>query len=321
MRILSVDGGGYLGLATAAFIAGVEDHFKLRFHERFELFCGTSTGGIIALALAAGKTGKEVVNLYTRLGDSVFRRRRRLVPWPLFRATYSNVALAAALTDVFGDRTIGDVLASGKKLLIPTFCTTTGQARIFKTDHSADLSQHNLYLLRNVALATSAAPTYFPLVRLQDPKSGAVESFCDGGVVANHPALMGFAEAISALAARPSDVRLLSISTPRQDLAQPEPVTLDRGLAQWGKTLPSILIDSNSAGAHQTLLRIVASYSAPKPMYHRVELKNANNIPLDRVDQLARNDLLLIGARKAADGSERAALGPFVSWPDPVVRP
>ena len=58
MRILSIDGGGYLGLATAAFIDGVERHFKTTLHDEFELFCGTSTGAIIALAIASGMSGR-----------------------------------------------------------------------------------------------------------------------------------------------------------------------------------------------------------------------------------------------------------------------
>jgi len=72
VRVLSVDGGGYLGLATASFIGAVEDHFSTRFADRFDLFCGTSTGAIIALALASGKSGREVTMLYQALGPEVF---------------------------------------------------------------------------------------------------------------------------------------------------------------------------------------------------------------------------------------------------------
>lgn len=73
MRILSLDGGGYLGLATAAFIAEAERHFQTTCYEQFDLFCGTSTGAIITLALASGKTGREVVDLYRAFGATVFK--------------------------------------------------------------------------------------------------------------------------------------------------------------------------------------------------------------------------------------------------------
>jgi patatin-like phospholipase/acyl hydrolase len=73
VRILSLDGGGYLGLAGAAFLAELERHFGVSCHDSFDLFCGTSTGAIIALALASGKSAREVVDLYKGFGPRVFR--------------------------------------------------------------------------------------------------------------------------------------------------------------------------------------------------------------------------------------------------------
>lgn len=73
MRILSVDGGGYLGLATASFLKAVEQRFGTTAAARFDLFCGTSTGAIIALALAAEKSAADVVSLYEQLGPRVFK--------------------------------------------------------------------------------------------------------------------------------------------------------------------------------------------------------------------------------------------------------
>ena len=72
MRIISIDGGGYLGLATASFLQSVEARFETRCADRFDLFCGTSTGAIIALALASGKSAGEVVTLYEQLGRQLF---------------------------------------------------------------------------------------------------------------------------------------------------------------------------------------------------------------------------------------------------------
>ena len=72
MRVLSIDGGGYLALASASFLDAVEEHFNTRCRERFDLFCGTSAGAILVLALASGKTAAEVVELFERLGGTVF---------------------------------------------------------------------------------------------------------------------------------------------------------------------------------------------------------------------------------------------------------
>lgn len=72
MRILSIDGGGYLGLASACFLAELERHFGATCHDSFDMFCGTSTGAIIALALAHGLKATEICDLYRSFGPEVF---------------------------------------------------------------------------------------------------------------------------------------------------------------------------------------------------------------------------------------------------------
>jgi predicted acylesterase/phospholipase RssA len=126
MRILSIDGGGFLGLATATFIAEVERHFGRKLHDSFDLFCGTSTGAIIALALASGMSGEDVERLYQKLGSEVFRRSRLRI----FRAKYRADSLKRALEEAFGDHRLDDILKSGKRALVAAFCVTAGTPRI-----------------------------------------------------------------------------------------------------------------------------------------------------------------------------------------------
>jgi patatin-like phospholipase/acyl hydrolase len=109
---------------------------------------------------------------------------------------YDNKELRNVLQDCFGDLTLGDVLARGKFVLIPAFNLTTGRPRLFKTDHAGGLTTDNKYKLWEVALASSAAPVYLPVVAITSPINGSREIFCDGGIFANHPALLGFTEAI-----------------------------------------------------------------------------------------------------------------------------
>lgn len=313
MRILSIDGGGYLGLATASFLRGVERHFNLAFHERFDLFCGTSTGAIIALALACGRSGEDIVKLYKEFGPAVFCRRG--LPGRLYRlggflhARYSNEALQSALKKEFGETTLADVLSRRKRLLVTAFDVSTGQPRVFKTDHSENLTLDGDLKLADVALASSAAPIYLPLVRVANPRA-ATTAYCDGGVVANHPALLGFVEAISELRSAPSDVELLSISTPRVPLGEgavPED-RIDRGIWGWWKTLPAIVVDSNSTMVHHVLTRLVASYPSPGPQYVRVSMSNDHRLPMDRADQQATDTLEMLGANTAANNEIRQSL-------------
>lgn len=304
LRVLSLDGGGFLGLASAAFIDGIEQHFDTTFHREFDLFCGTSTGAIIALSLAFGLSGSKIVKLYEQLGAKVFVRRAR----GLFRSRYGNEALRDELKSVFDAATLGDLLARSKTVLITAFNVTTGSPRLFKTDHSEDLSRDALLPLTDIAMASSAAPTYFPVVRITNPRDKLSEVFCDGGVVANHPALLGYAEALSYLRVQPVQIHLLSISTPRTEIGEGVVSTrsLSRGFWQWRKTLPSILIDSNARVAHEVLRRIAASYpEGLRPRYERIEMANNDRFEMDDVSSRATQTLKHLGTTTAAHNDVR----------------
>ncbi|HRI02760.1 MAG TPA: CBASS cGAMP-activated phospholipase [Pyrinomonadaceae bacterium] len=322
MRVLSTDGGGYIGLATAAFIAETERHFGKSFHQSFDLFCGTSTGAIIALALASGLSGKEIVGLYENLGTQVFANPRRWSRatrylkfpfWPL----YSNQPLRRAVETAFGDRTLGDLQSSGKNVLITSFSITKGRPRIFKTDHDPSLSLDNKRRLSDIALASSAAPYYFRPVDLECPVTNQVETFCDGGVFANHPALLGLAEAVSHLGATPKEVSILSLSTPRQDLSRAETVTkpwdkrlLSRGIMFWGTRLFSVMIDGTSEISHETLRRLV-DWDRADSKYCRIDFPSAPGLGMDIVNDRTTQTLKRVGFDKAADGKIKSQLNQF----------
>lgn len=325
-RVLSIDGGGYLGLATAAFIRGIEDHFSVRLHDRFDLFCGTSTGAILALALANGRSGCDLVELYRKLGPCVFpatnfvsRSGRGLRS--LVFAKYSNGKLREVLTEEFGDTTLGDLRRVGRNVLVTSFCLTSGAPRLFKTDHSANLTRHDSYSLVDVALASASAPTFLPLVEIVNPQDGARELFCDGGVAANHPALLGFTEAIAELGAQPKDIGVLSLGTPRLDLAKRRGsfwppsrglLMLSRGLLLWGGYLASTFTDSNSKLAHEILKRLVQSYPPPGPRYCRVDMPNRHRLPMDLTSKNTADILVQLGAERASSNEVRDEIKPFL---------
>lgn len=324
MRILSIDGGGYLGLATASFLNAMEQRYGARAADRFDLFCGTSTGAIIALALAKGMSAAEVVTLYEELGPKVFQRaplHERVVPF--FRtlravpgALHDNAPLAAALTNAFGTMTLGDLRLRGKTVLIPAFNLTAGRPTIFKTDHGAGLRAHDRYLLRDIALASSAAPKYLPLVELTDPVTGSIERYCDGGVVANSPALLGYAEAVSHLGISPTDLEILSLGTPRENLSEPlSSLTwaqrkLARGLWGWGlgERIISLAIDGGAMVSDTALLRIAQAAGA---RYERISLAQPAGVGLDIATTQATRTLTQLGAEKARVAAVQRAVAPF----------
>lgn len=327
MQILSIDGGGYLGLATATFIEETERHFNTSFHERFDVFCGTSTGAIIALALASGMNGAQVTKLYREFGASVFRnpipgtRVLRFLRGAAF-SLYSNRGLKAALDNAFGMLTLGDIKAMKKQVLVTSFCVTSGSPRVFKTDHSADLTGDDRYLVRDVALASSAAPVYLPLIKIPAPGNGIESRYCDGGVFANHPALLGYAEAVSHLGCNPTAIKILSLSTPRTSLAERRsmrnPITrflLSRGVLLWGTKLAGVMIDSTSTIADQTLRRLInwdaEMANTPPFRYVRVTLEQPPGTGLDIANSRATEALQQVGLEQARQTKVRQQIAHF----------
>ncbi|CAI0468244.1 unnamed protein product [Linum tenue] len=73
LRILSMDGGGMKGLATVQILKAIEKGSGKRIHELFDLICGTSTGGMLAVALGIKQmTLDECEEIYKNLGKLVF---------------------------------------------------------------------------------------------------------------------------------------------------------------------------------------------------------------------------------------------------------
>jgi patatin-like phospholipase/acyl hydrolase len=321
LRVLSLDGGGYLGLATASFLQSIEDHFRVRCSDRFDLFCGTSTGAIIALAFAKGMSAKQVAELYEALGPKVFPPPNfvvRLVPKSrgVFAARHDNAPLRKVLDEAFGSMTLGDLRARGKMVLVTAFSLTSGRPKVFKTDHSPELTAHDKFLLRDVALASSAAPTYLPIVELVDPNNGSVERFCDGGLVANSPALLGYAEAVSSLRCNPSELSLLSLATPRTDLAEyassrgRSQESLNRGYWRWGfgEQIINVSLDGVSMLSDTALARIADAAGA---QYHRVRFSQPAGVEMDKVTKETTQTLRHLGSDRASVAEVRKQLRPY----------
>lgn len=329
MRIISVDGGGYLGMATAAFLECMEAKFEASCSQRFDLFCGTSTGAIIALALASGMSAAKVAELYEQIGTRVFTRPplyERLVPKlrlvrQLFGPLHRNEPLRQALNDAFGDLTLGDLRARGKYVLITAYNVSSGSPTVFKTDHAKELTLHDRYLVRDVALASSAAPIYLPLVELVDPNTGIAERFCDGAILTSSPALLGYAEAVSHLGRAPAEISILSLGTPRVDLAEhPSSRTwgqssLRRGLLGWkmGERIVSVTMDTGAKVNHFALQRIARATNCK---YERVDMIAPPGIDLDTADLLATQGLRQVGISRGRDAAICERLAPFFTQGD-----
>ena len=212
-RILTIDGGGIKGVFPASFLATVDNSAEDNVADYFDLIVGTSTGGIIALGLGLGLSAKEILTFYEEFGPRIFSGNRRL-RWP-GTAKYSNVYLKEALKTCFDDKKLGD---SKKRLVIPSLNLENGKVYVYKTAHHPRLERDYKERAINVALATAAAPTYFPTHR-----TPTGTPLIDGGVWTNNPAGMAVVEAITLLDWPRDPLKVLSLG------CTTEPLNVKRG--------------------------------------------------------------------------------------------
>jgi cGAMP-activated phospholipase len=244
-QILSLSGGGFFGLYTISVLAELENRIQCPIASCFDLIAGTSIGGIIALALAAEKPADQIRDAFARSGTSIFSAR----PAPqgslskgldfcrsLFCAKYKSEALRQTLISVSGDQTLMGSL--DHPVIIPTVNLTKGNPQIFKTDHHPDFKIDHARRAVDVALATSAAPTYFPLAAIGD------EIFADGGLFANSPDLIALHEAEYFFNKKAEEVSMLSVGTTTSKFSFSHEGGLDLGMFAWARRLPRVMLSS-----------------------------------------------------------------------------
>lgn len=140
-KVLCIDGGGIKGLYSAELLAKFEQVFGHCVSDCFDMLCGTSTGGIIALAASLKIPMSDVVKFYQEHGPAIFSERTKhkpggsaylLLKQIAFGGKYSATPLRSALEGVFKDKKIAD---SNNFLCIPAYNTLTANPRIFKKDY------------------------------------------------------------------------------------------------------------------------------------------------------------------------------------------
>ena len=251
LRVLSIDGGGMRGLYAAAYLSSlIQRYTKARdlqaidIGRGFDLITGTSTGAIIACALAAGVSVDRVAALYRKWGAAIFPRRlpRRVGPelaWQLWkRPRYlkaGSAALGRALAAEFGETTLGDVWQRRRiAVAVPAVERSRNRSWVFKTPHlSNTLHRDDGYSLVDVCLASSAAPIYRSMARIENPDTPGHHVFVDGGLWANNPVLIGLLDAIQMTS--PGDsIEIFCLGTcPRPQGELIGDRALHRGLVGW----------------------------------------------------------------------------------------
>ena len=273
-QILAIDGGGVRGIFTAALLAGLEADLGCSVHEAFDLIVGTSTGGIIALGLGAGLSPSEILDFYLAEKGRIFADPLRLRALRhLLLAKYSPAPLESALRDTFGEQLLGQ---SRIPLVIPAYDIGENAVHLFKTPHHPRLRRDHKIPMWAVAMATAAAPTYFPTFRLPGEEARLI----DGGVWANNPAMVGVTEAISMFGCELKELRVLSLGTTASVRARQSRLD-NAGVLRWarGPNVVEVLLRGQSAGAFAQVQHLIGVEHA-----HRLDPIAPEQATLDHCD-------------------------------------
>lgn len=239
-KILSIDGGGIKGIFPATLLAEMEERYLegASIADHFDLITGTSTGGIIALALSIGMPAREIANLYIERGGDIFPpyapswRGRLSRKWDAVRRMvyhrYDRAALIAMLDETFGERLLG---ASKSRLCIPSCDGRYGDVYIFKTPHHPDYKRDQYEKMTTVAAATAAAPTFF-----QPLESGGYR-FVDGGLWANNPIMVGLVDALACFDVDRHKLRILSLGCGDEPYAVSDRMIRFGGFLSWSNVI------------------------------------------------------------------------------------
>jgi len=256
--ILSIDGGGIRGLIPALVLAEIEKRTGKRISELFDFFAGTSTGGILALGLCR-KNGKskpmysasDFAGLYEKKGRKIFSRsfwKGMSSVGGITDEKYSEKGLEEVLKKYFGKELLG---ASLKDVLITSYDIEDRKPYFFKSWRS----EWEAVTMRDVARATSAAPTYFEPALIQVGKDK--KALIDGGVFVNNPAVSAYAECKRRF---PKEKNVFVVSLGTGELIRPIPYSeaTGWGLAGWAVPLLSCMFDGVSDAVDYQMKQILS---------------------------------------------------------------
>jgi hypothetical protein len=229
-RILCIDGGGVKGVAICAFLDYLDiflSNYDSSLFDFFDMFVGTSTGSLIVSAIVYNKmSGRDLINkLYVKenikkiMDGSEFTKDCRVL---IQEPKYDGIGKTEILEKYLHDTLLKD--SNGKDVVITAMDVSSNidgskKPVLFKSwENDAEF-----YKVKDICNASSAAPIYFPAVKIKKysdtlmPSSyveiGTQIMTCiDGGLFANNPTICGYAEAIKRYGAK-EDIRILSIGT------------------------------------------------------------------------------------------------------------
>lgn len=291
-HVLALSGGGYRGLYTATVLAEMERVLGKPIATHFDLICGTSVGGLLALGLADEIPMSDLVEVFTDQGEKIFKEPSwwRRYTFGLISSKHNPAGLHSVLTKLFGDKKIGDLK---HPVLIPSVNYSTGRGQFFKTPHHSSFKLDYEKSIVDVAMATTAAPTYFPLYQKD------YGTYVDGGLVGNAPGLFGLHEVNTFFSPNEEAItRLLAIGTMTIGATARGNSILDRGFLLWREKLFDLIISAQESSVDYMLRHMLKdNYFSIDDQATPDQSKDINK--LDRASKAATDVLVARGMAAA----------------------
>lgn len=202
---IAIDGGGIRGVIVPRALSILEESLGNSVYQVSRLFAGTSTGSIISAGLAAGKNAAQIHQLYLEDGPSIFKKSWRTFFWPLTRYRYPHEPLEDALRMYLGERVMSDYWTASPRtdVIVTTYDLLENRPRLIKSWKS----EYKDWPAVKAVLASSSAPTYFPVVDGQ---------FVDGGLgTFANPCYLAAYEILFVLKWKLEGTTLISLGTGR----------------------------------------------------------------------------------------------------------
>ena len=293
-RILSIDGGGIRGLIPARVLEEIERRCGKPAAELFDVIAGTSTGGILALGLSCPQpqySAADLARMYVEQGEEIFPQRiinvRQIV-----EEKYSADGLERALRSTLGDAPLSQART---RVLVTAYDIEARNPVFFRSEQAKQSGVD--YPMRDVARATSAAPTYFEPAQVGDPPMALV----DGGVFANNPGMCAYVDRDTP--GDLGDVTMVSLGTGQLTRPIPYEKAKDWGLLGWAPRVLDVVFDGVSDTVdHQLQTLLGADY---------VRLQTELDVAKDDFDDASKENIedLETEARQLIADSEQELSG------------
>jgi len=309
LRVLAIDGTGIRTVLPALVLAELERRTGRLTCELFDVIAATSFGALLVLALTVPRPGSDTpmsaadfVGVLTELGPRLFRSSLAAQvrgTGGLTAPEYHQEAMLDLAGELFEDWRLSQV--EGVELFLSAY-EIERQTPFYFLSRRAREDRVNDFYVRDVAIAATAIPGFFPPVVLEGLDSRARYALVDGSLFASNPAMTGYAEARRA---RPEAPEPLVLSLGSGDLVRPIPAeeAQEWGLVHWAAPLFGMAANGASKQVDDQLVQLLGSKSYTR-IQHSLRtasgalddagVENLERLGQDARDTIAGHDAILV---------------------------